>query len=106
MTQNDTQAHTPAPWTVEFEESGGYDCMSSAYCVKGREQDITDVDCASYDDVGEGWAMPSPTAEANARRIVAAVNACEGISTSLLESLPAGHLAQLLEREGIHHDEP
>ena len=33
--------------------------------------------------------------KANARRIVAAVNACAGISTEMLEALPSGKIARL-----------
>src|SRR4051812_34323181 len=30
--------HTPGPWTVEFDDYGGYDCMTSAYrvCAAGE----------------------------------------------------------------------
>ena len=41
---------------------------------------------------------------ANAHRITAAVNVCEGISTGQLETLPAGRLAQLLVNEGTHQN--
>lgn len=40
--------------------------------------------------------MDQPIAEANARRIVAAINACAGIATEELEALSDGELAAAL----------
>lgn len=64
-------------WRIEFDESGGYDCTSSAWHIyegEGYEQLITTVDCGDYDDVGNKWCAPSAMAEENARFIVEVVN--------------------------------
>ena len=63
--------HTPEPWSAKFEQSGGYDCMTNAWV-------IPEIDAVL--DRGDGRV------EADARRIVACVNACRGIPTKLLEN--------------------
>ncbi len=65
--------HTPEPWFVNDKRKIGW--MDNAiFLFSEKEGNV--VRC--YDDYG--------TAEANARRIVACVNACAGIPTDQLES--------------------
>lgn len=66
------QKHTPGPWHV------GRKVGNMIYARDGLDV-IAECD-SSIDDV------PRSVGEANARRIVACVNACEGISTADLES--------------------
>ena len=45
-----------APWTVEFDESGGYDCMSSAYKIKGASgRTLFVVDTADFNTDAKDW---------------------------------------------------
>jgi hypothetical protein len=80
---DDTQqaaTHTPEPWWIDddgFIAAGSGD----TYCT------VADPHCRPTADCGE-------ENDANARRIVAAVNACEGLSTEALEQ---GVVAELLE---------
>lgn len=74
-------AHTPEPWTLEGDDElwvSGPDRQEPVIC------DMVPRDEGSF--TGED--------EANARRIVAAVNACTGIST---EALERGLIALLVE---------
>lgn len=69
-------AHTPTPWLVD--PSAGVGCV---YC-----DDVTGSIVART--TGPGFELaprPLGEVEANARRIVACVNACEGIDTLALE---------------------
>ncbi len=83
---NDTK-HTPGPWDVErAPQNESYDrayiieCNPLLYSPQqGRRIAIV-----------HGRSMEN--AEANARRIVACVNACEGISTEVLEGTTAEKL--------------
>lgn len=82
-----TVTHSPEPWRVTPDDPAG------------AIEDANGVQCA------EAWPGNGLEAEqdANARRIVAAVNAVAGISTEALES---GALAKLLDRvEGRAVDE-
>ena len=68
--------HTPGPWTVEFGEDSGYDCMSSGYILRGPKHEwIAAVDVADYvkdRDNYEASHAEHPVAAANARLIAAA----------------------------------
>jgi hypothetical protein len=80
--------HTPGPW-----EHGNNGLIYGQYAED-------DVEAPFVCDVIEDSAMQalgilSPVEEANARRICAAINACEGISTEALEQ---GIVAELLEK--------
>jgi len=66
-------AHTPAPWKV----GRGSRIEAGGYIVA----DMTHRPVFS----GPLAPKPRPTAEADARRIVACINACEGIDTEALE---------------------
>jgi len=64
--------HTPGPWHVTYDETGGYDGMTGGYHIAAVEdQRITTVDGADYGQVACQYA-PTPQAEANARLIAAA----------------------------------
>ena len=63
--------HTPEPWIQEYDDNGFYEIKS--------EQDSRRITFTQRE---------GSTDEANARRIVACVNACKGISTEDLETLP------------------
>lgn len=89
------EEHTAEPWRDEFEYLGGYDCMSDAVRIVTADGDtLAVVDVAHYTQrlFGRGGGVASERAAAealariNARRIVACVNACEGIATADLES--------------------
>jgi len=65
--------HTPEPWKVELTDDP--EDGSDAYAVDCEDHSIALMDAPG------GLALN----EANARRIVACVNACEGIGTDTLE---------------------
>lgn len=65
--------HTKGPWHSE-------ECRTEDYAILSTNGAIV-VPC--LDDFGHIGAVK----EANARRIVACVNACEGLSTELLENV-------------------
>jgi len=67
-------SHTPEPWSIEKENCHTND-VGTCHGEDGW-----------FTILSEGWwdHMPPVSAEANARRIVACVNACAGTSTSWL----------------------
>jgi hypothetical protein len=67
-----TAQHTAGPWAFEWDENGGYDCITGAWIVtaQDRMQGILAIDCENDGDT---------EFRANAARIVACVNACEGM---------------------------
>jgi hypothetical protein len=86
-----TTSHSPEPWHVEplQADHGG----SIAIC--NRQQGILAVipPLNEDDEPDEAAAQRDPCDEANARLIVAAVNACQGIP---IEALEQGVVAKLL----------
>jgi len=63
-------------FTMEFDDSGGYDCMTAAYKIKCGKQLIASVDCADY---GQENCSPLPfcvhaKAHEMSQLIVTAVN--------------------------------
>lgn len=84
---SDETKHSPEPWTVTAEDpAGGISDATGSQCAEawpGCRHEPEDVN-------GECMAVQ----DANARRIVAAVNACAGLPTSALEE---GALAKALE---------
>lgn len=95
------EQYTKEPWTA-MPRNWRNEPDPHNWYVSGdhREPDPDDPDdCGTCTGVavvvGNPTAGPAPGA--NARRICACVNACEGISTEELESLPGGLLAKLLE---------
>ncbi len=86
---------TPGPWTIsDFDETGGYDCMTGAFDVLADGKIIVVVDCANY---GQGQCdydsaeanEAKKQAEANARLIAKAPEREEQLqkATELLEDL-------------------
>ena len=82
-----TEKHTPEPWYLE-----------EGYAVIHQDQDrptaqriMRIADCASAEQGAD-------TAEANARRIVAAINATAGIPTEALEDGAVSEAVVLLEK--------
>jgi hypothetical protein len=76
--------HTPGPWDYRPEEDGKpitNGTIAVAYMDAYRPEE----------DDGGAWEKET---EANARRIIAAVNACEGLST---EALEMGIVTELLD---------
>lgn len=72
-------SHTLGPWTAEFSEDGGYDCMTSAWHIAGcagrQPAPIATIDLAHYGQqrhVGNIPELSRATAEADARLIAAA----------------------------------
>src|SRR5262245_3648148 len=88
-------AHSPEPWHFEplQADKGG----SIAIC--NRQQGMLAVipPLNEDDEPDEATAKRDPCDEANARRIVAAVNACEGVSTEALEQGVVRELAEALD---------
>jgi hypothetical protein len=88
-------AHSPEPWHIEplQADNGG----SVAICNK--QQGILAVipPLNEDDEPDAATAQRDPCDEANARRIVAAVNACEGIGTQALEQGVVSELVEALE---------
>ncbi|MDF8330544.1 hypothetical protein P5G63_19470 [Aeromonas salmonicida] len=68
-----TQQHTPEPWAIHEDASGDIFISGSDHTY------ITEI--GNPDEDG---------AAADARRIVACVNACEGMTTDELDTLPRG----------------
>ena len=86
------QQHTKEPWANEYRKSicGGY--AKEIFDASG----ITIASIAWY-PVKISPNTTGTNGEANARRIVAAVNACAGIHTDYLEQCPSGGLFNLVD---------
>ncbi len=70
-------SHTPGPWTAQFGEQSGYDCMTAAWLIVAdvRPFRIAAVDLGSYGQsprTGDILETASDTAEADAHLIAAA----------------------------------
>jgi hypothetical protein len=93
MTHTDTiepaTAHTPEPWHYETAYS-----ITSIFAPDPTGQNPYGTYVAEIDGQDVGRDTTRAQHEANARRIVAAVNACAGIPTQALEQ---GVVAELLE---------
>lgn len=76
-----TMSHTQEPWIYEMDRSVSH--IFSPDSTGDNPYGTYIAEIANGEDVGE--FSPYEVHEANARRIVAAVNACEGISTPALE---------------------
>lgn len=88
-TEPRTTQHTPEPWEVDRPAPG-----NNPMIVAEDGRDVALV----YDGYLHGdptGAFPSAMIEANALRIVAAVNACAGIPTELLKSPDAGKASRI-----------
>lgn len=91
MTQTDKQAHTPTPtpWHTPPDDLAGQAQLALEGLPPFPGRAIVGANGVATCVV----LTAPPSGDANARRIVAAVNACEGIST---EALEAGVVADLL----------
>lgn len=77
--------HTPEPWRVD----SGKDYYTKGLHICGDADNETNG--AGIAGIWDGRdELPESVQEANARRIVACVNACAGIPTVALEKLPYG----------------
>lgn len=77
--------HTPEPWRAsDYATSGG----SSGACIMVGDDTVLDLPYC------EAWS--SEVQDANARRIVACVNACAGIPTDKLEQLTPANVSDAL----------
>ena len=74
------QTHSRGPWRIG--EGGSIYCSPTKVTLGGVVCTVTDPD--------------HPSANADARRIVACVNACEGISSEALEAGWVGDMQALL----------
>ena len=81
------EAHTPEPWDYDT----GFIVAPDP---TGQHPDIYIAEIAHSDD--EGRIAPFEQHEANARRLCAAVNACQGLSTEALERGVVAELRHIL----------
>lgn len=88
---NQLTSHTPAPWHYETAYS-----ITSIIGPDPTEQDPYGTYIAEIDGQDVGRFISREQHEANARRICAAVNACQGIPTEALESGPVKELLKLI----------
>jgi len=65
-------------WTFEYDNSGGYDCMTSTCIIKRDGVTVATIDRADYDDV-RSWqsGLPNDKMIEDAKFIVNACNAIE-----------------------------
>lgn len=90
--------HTPEPWSLS-------DAKNAAGVILGGPSRSLHTGTTVQSQIASAclqeW-MTSGERDANARRIVACVNACRGLSTDVLERMPTGGLlnatAELLTR--------
>lgn len=90
-----TQKHTPEPWAMSTKVDGNW------WHISAGNQAIAAVHAASKKR-NEPYASMF---EANARRIVACVNACAGWETIQLEAMELGSLKESLVRVMQQRDE-
>lgn len=111
MTDNKAQ-HTPGLWEVidSYRVDGDKRIWINAPANGNRTFD--QPVCNLYEDSTPsdavytgGWESRFDNAEANASRIVAAVNACEGISTEALEGGVVSELLEALEASAAQLEE-
>ena len=82
-----TMEHTPEPWKLNYLGS-----CAAGVGIETEDDEVVSVTCSSCQGDDERLSA------ANARRIVACVNACAGISTEALECRANGEVkAALLE---------
>lgn len=84
-------SHTPEPWQYRMEYR-----MTTIFAPDQTGDNPHGTYIAEIDGQDVGRLTPSEQHAANARRICAAVNACQGIPTHALESGPARELLKLI----------
>lgn len=85
--------HTPGPWQVVEKGQGWGDSWREIWAGNHAVVRPDGYYSSKYDDYEFGVAISEP----NARRIVACVNACEGIPTEALESGVVREVVEALE---------
>ena len=80
-----SEQHTPEPWAIDPYS----DCDTIAIHSPAKDEHV----CILQVDAD----YPDALAEANARRIVASVNATAGIPTATLEAMGEGGMAKLMQ---------
>lgn len=84
--------HTPEPWRIgRLTHPRDYESVRETV---GPHEVVVDTDEGVYVLAGCNYNFPQD-ALANARRIVACVNACAGIPIDMLEAMPSGPAALL-----------
>jgi hypothetical protein len=84
-------SHTPEPWHHQMEYR-----ITTIFAPDHTGDEPHGTYIAEIDGQDVGRFTTSEQHEANARRICAAVNACEGIPTDALESGPVRELLKLI----------
>lgn len=79
--------HTPEPWSYGFPKVNGVDVREAKCMVSAGGWHVASV---SHGGIYPDEPFGSQTREANARRIVACVNACRGLPTDDLEKMQLG----------------
>ena len=77
-------------WTWEYDESGGYDCMTSAITIRRDGVAVATIDRADYDDVRSwGEVLPNDKMIDESEFIVKACNGYDTTRRLLKEALDA-----------------
>lgn len=94
-----TQKHTPEPWATDYRERPDGMFAQEVFDANGET-----IATLAWFPVDSGVGTTT-NREANARRIVACVNACKGWETSQLEAMEMGGLKESLMRVMEQRDE-
>ena len=76
--------HTRGPLEVEYDRHAGYDCMSGGFEVKAKDGGPFGGSFVVFDCAAQGGEA---LAKANAHRMVACWNNCEGINPEAVPEL-------------------
>lgn len=96
---NQQTSHTPEPWHYQMEYR-----VTTIFAPDQTGENTDGTYIAEIDGQDVGRFTTNEQHEANARRICAAVNACQGIPTEALESGPIRELLMLIAEilDGTH----